>query len=83
MKFYSRLIMDSDKKGRPVYNEILGQVGPKKLLRVTTIERYVKYYVQEYERTLCVRFPACSIATGRKTCSFRYNNHRCSRHGMI
>ncbi|KAL8250596.1 hypothetical protein R6Q59_034289 [Mikania micrantha] len=55
-----------DKEGRPVYIEILGQVDPKKLLRVTTIERYVNYYVQEYERTLSVRFPACSIAIGRR-----------------
>ncbi|KAJ0527440.1 putative CRAL-TRIO lipid binding domain, CRAL/TRIO domain superfamily [Helianthus annuus] len=55
-----------DKEGRPVYIEILGQVDPKKLLRVTTIERYVKYYVQEYERTLSIRFPACSVATGRR-----------------
>ncbi|XP_076887595.1 phosphatidylinositol/phosphatidylcholine transfer protein SFH5-like [Bidens hawaiensis] len=54
-----------DKQGRPVYIEILGQVDPKKLQRVTSIERYVKYYVQEYERTLSIRFPACSIATGR------------------
>lgn len=55
-----------DKEGRPVYIEILGQVDPKKLMRVTTLERYVKYYVQEYERTLAIRFPACSIATGRR-----------------
>ncbi|KAI3726767.1 hypothetical protein L1987_66571 [Smallanthus sonchifolius] len=55
-----------DKEGRPIYIEILGQIDPKKLLRVTTIERYVKYYVQEYERTLSIRFPACAIAAGRR-----------------
>lgn len=58
-----------DKEGRPVYIEILGQVDPKKLMRVTTIERYVKYYVQEYERTLAIRFPACSIAAGTRVAS--------------
>ncbi|KAI3759157.1 hypothetical protein L6452_06738 [Arctium lappa] len=58
-----------DKEGRPVYIEILGQADPKKLMRVTTIERYVKYYVQEYERTLAIRFPACSIAAGRHVAS--------------
>lgn len=59
----------TDKEGRPVYIEILGQVDPKKLMKVTTIERYVKYYVQEYERTLAIRFPACSITAGRRVAS--------------
>uniref|UniRef100_UPI001CB8D08B phosphatidylinositol/phosphatidylcholine transfer protein SFH2-like n=1 Tax=Erigeron canadensis TaxID=72917 RepID=UPI001CB8D08B len=54
-----------DREGRPVYIKVLGQADPKKLMRVTTIERYVKYYVQEYERTLAIRYPACSIAAGR------------------
>ncbi|CAH1422273.1 unnamed protein product [Lactuca virosa] len=58
-----------DKEGRPVYIEILGQADPKKLMKVTTVERYVKYYVQEYERTLAIRFPACSIAAGRRVSS--------------
>lgn len=58
-----------DKEGRPVYIEILGQADPKKLMRVTTIERYVKYYVQDYEKTLAIRFPACSIAAGKRVAS--------------
>nr|XP_029118517.1 phosphatidylinositol/phosphatidylcholine transfer protein SFH13 [Elaeis guineensis] len=54
-----------DRDGRPVYIERLGRVEPNKLMHITTVERYIKYHVQEFERALHERFPACSIAAKR------------------
>ncbi|URE18123.1 CRAL/TRIO domain [Musa troglodytarum] len=52
-------------KGRPVYIERLGQVEPNKLMHITTVERYIKYHVQEFEKAFHEKFPACSVAAKR------------------
>jgi hypothetical protein len=40
-------------------------VEPNKLMHITTVDRYMKYHVQEFERAFRDRFLACSIAEKR------------------
>lgn len=52
-----------DREGRPIYIEQIGKVDTQKLMECTTLERYLKYHVLEFERTINLKFAACSLAT--------------------
>ncbi|GAB2233078.1 hypothetical protein Drorol1_Dr00002293, partial [Drosera rotundifolia] len=67
--YYPHRYHGVNKEGQPVYIKRLGNTHPGKLMNVTTIDRYLKYHVQEFEKALTEKFPACSVATKRRICS--------------
>ena len=55
-----------DKAGRPIYIERFGVLDVPKLFAVTTQERIIRHYIQEYELLMKLRFKACSEVKGEK-----------------
>lgn len=55
-----------DNQGRPVYIERFGILDVPALFAITTEERMIRHYVQEYELLMKLKFPACSALKGER-----------------
>ncbi|CAL9760315.1 unnamed protein product [Musa acuminata subsp. burmannicoides] len=66
---YPRGYHGVDNVGRPLYIERIGSIDFNTLLTVTTVDRFVKHHIVEQEKTLNLRFPACSLAAKRHIAS--------------
>lgn len=55
----------TDRLGRPIYIQHLGQINVRALAKITTEERMLLFHIQEYERALRYIFPACSLISGK------------------
>lgn len=55
----------TDREGRPIYVQQPGNIDPTELWKFTTLERSVRYHIQQQERYCREVVPASSVAAGR------------------
>jgi len=65
-KHFPHFCFKTDKKGRPIYIERLGKVNYDEIWKVTTKERFLKYYARHNERFITRVLPPCSEAAGTR-----------------
>jgi hypothetical protein len=62
--YYPQFYHRTDKGGRPIYIEQLGKIDVPKISALTTTDRQLHHLVDEYEKFLKDRLPACSKQQG-------------------
>ncbi|KAL1961259.1 hypothetical protein VTO42DRAFT_3205 [Malbranchea cinnamomea] len=69
-KYYPQYYHKTDKDGRPVYIEQLGNIDLNAMMKITTSERMLKNLCTEYEKLADPRLPACARKAGHllETC---------------
>ncbi|KAI9798578.1 MAG: cytosolic factor, phosphatidylinositol/phosphatidylcholine transfer protein [Piccolia ochrophora] len=63
-KYYPQYYHKTDKDGRPVYIEQLGNIDLTAMYKITTSDRMLQNLVVEYEKLTDPRLPACSRKVG-------------------
>ena len=63
---YPHMYHKTDKMGRPIYIERIGQCDVPAVFEVTTEDRLRKHFIQEYEILIKLRLPVCSLIKGEK-----------------
>jgi len=65
-KYFPHAYFKTDKQGRPIYIERVGQLNYDAFLSTTTKERFIRYYITLNERLVNEILPKCSIESGRE-----------------
>ncbi|KAL4423649.1 hypothetical protein ABPG75_000950 [Micractinium tetrahymenae] len=65
-KWYPEGFYGVDREGRPIYVQQPGKMDTDQLWKFTTLERCVRYHLQQQERYWRIIAPAASVARGRR-----------------
>lgn len=65
-KWYPEGFYGVDREGRPIYVQQPGKIDTDQLWKFTTLERCVRYHLQQQERYWRIIAPAASAACGRR-----------------
>jgi hypothetical protein len=63
--YYPHGFHKTDKLGRPIYIEVLGELKVDEMFKITSAERLLLYQVKSYEKLITNIFPACCQTSGK------------------
>lgn len=70
LSIYPRGLHKTDKFGRPIHYELLGTVDIEQLIKVSSLDRLLKYNVKKIDFLINKIFPICSKAYGKNVSQF-------------